>query len=57
MCYGCQTINKAILHYRQIEKLTTDQATLDSINILIAKLEADREQIHSECSAASRFGK
>ena len=55
MCYECQAISKTILHYRQIEKLTTDHATLDSIRILIAKLEADKAQI--QCAATVRFEK
>jgi hypothetical protein len=55
MCYECQTIDKTILHYRQIERLTTDQSTLDSIHILIARLEADKQHVRFECGTESRF--
>ena len=52
MCHECQIINQTISHYRQLEKLATDNGTLDSIHILIAKLETDKQAIHPECSAA-----
>ena len=54
MCHECQAINQTISHYRGIEKLTTDTGTLDSIHILIARLEDDKEAFHPECRPVSR---
>lgn len=46
MCYECQGIDQAIGHYHQLERLTTDRQTLDSIRILIGRLEADKKTFH-----------
>lgn len=46
MCYECQGIDRTIGHYQQLGRLTTDRRTLDSIDILIARLEADKNALH-----------
>ena len=54
MCYECRGIDQSIGHYRQLEKLTTDRQTLDSIRILIAKLEADKKALHPDTAQTIR---
>lgn len=53
MCYECQGIDRTISHYRQLEKFTTDRRTLDSIGILITRLEAAKAARHPETAPAT----
>jgi hypothetical protein len=54
MCYECHGIDQTIGHYHRLKELTTDQQTLVSIRILIAKLEADKMAHHPD---TARTGK
>jgi hypothetical protein len=46
MCHLCEEANKTIEHYRSLARHVIDQRTLDSIAVLIAKLEADKKARH-----------
>lgn len=46
MCHLCEEANKTIEHYRRLGRHVTDQRALDSIEVLIAKLEADKKARH-----------
>jgi hypothetical protein len=46
MCQSCVEIDKRIERYRELLRSTTDLAEIERINGLIAKLYADRVQLH-----------
>jgi hypothetical protein len=48
MCWKCQEIDLVILHYRTLGARVTDQLTLDGLQHLIDKLEAEKSALHPE---------
>ena len=48
MCTECEAINAKIGHFRGLGKAVTDPMTLKAIDILVAKLEADKTVLHRE---------
>jgi hypothetical protein len=46
MCQSCVEIDKQIDRHRALLRSTTDSAEIERINRLIAKLYADRVQLH-----------
>jgi hypothetical protein len=46
MCWKCQEIDKEIGHYRGLSARTTDEGSVKSLNILIAKLEGEKKELH-----------
>jgi hypothetical protein len=46
MCWKCQEIDKEIGHYQGLSARTTDEGSVKSLNILIAKLEGEKEELH-----------
>jgi hypothetical protein len=50
MCEKCVEIDGKIGHYRSIASRTTDQPTLDGIQELIERLQAQKAALHPEQS-------
>ncbi len=48
MCWRCDEIEKAIEHYRLLAGRITDERSLKGVDFLIAELEAEKKEIHSE---------
>jgi hypothetical protein len=48
MCARCETINVTLTHYRELASFIMDRPTLDSIDILTARLEAEKKALHSK---------
>ena len=48
MCWRCDEINKKIEHYRSLISRMTDERTLKGIELLIAKLEETKKELHSD---------
>ena len=48
MCWKCQEIDKVILHYRVLGARVTDKLTLEGLQQLIDKLEAEKKARHPE---------
>jgi hypothetical protein len=48
MGWKCQEIDRVILHYRTLGARVTDQLTLDGLQHLIDKLEAEKSALHPE---------
>jgi hypothetical protein len=46
MCARCVTINVTLAHYREMASFIMDRPTLDSIDILTARLEAEKKALH-----------
>ena len=46
MCWKCEQIDKGIRHYQGLSARTTDERSVKSLDILIAKLEAQKKEIH-----------
>jgi hypothetical protein len=46
MCQSCVEIDKRVERYRQLMRSTTEAAEVERINLLIAKLYADRVRLH-----------
>lgn len=46
MCEGCRKIEEKIAHYREMASYVMDGATLDSIDVLIARLEEEKAVLH-----------
>jgi hypothetical protein len=48
MCEKCRALDERIDHYRKISCWVNDKRTLESIQVLIAKYEADKKTLHFE---------
>jgi hypothetical protein len=48
MCWKCKDIDKIIQHYCDLQSRITDKQSLKEIDILIAKLEADKKALHPD---------
>ena len=48
MCDLCRELDRRIDHYRLLSSRVTDRWTLDGIDILIAKLGAEKKALHPE---------
>lgn len=48
MCEKCAELDGKIEHYQRIARWVTDKPTLEGIDILIAKYEADKKALHPE---------
>jgi hypothetical protein len=46
MCWKCQEIDKEIGHYQDLSAQVTDERSVKSLDILIAKLEAEKKVVH-----------
>jgi hypothetical protein len=46
MCEKCIEIDKKTVHYRRIAASISDQLTIDRINALVEKLEAEKAALH-----------
>jgi hypothetical protein len=46
MCQSCVEIDKRVERHRELLRSTTDAVEIERINRLIAKLYADRVQLH-----------
>jgi hypothetical protein len=46
MCWKCQEIDKEIEHYHGLSVRTTNEGSVKSLNILIAKLEDKKKEVH-----------
>ena len=46
MCWQCEVFDREIAHYRTLSARTSDEQTVKSLNILIDKLEAEKERLH-----------
>jgi hypothetical protein len=46
MCEGCRKIEEKIAHYREMASYVMDRPTLDSIDVLVARLEAEKRVLH-----------
>jgi hypothetical protein len=47
MCWKCEQIDKEIGHYRGLSTRITDERSAKGLDILIAKLEAEKVTIHT----------
>jgi hypothetical protein len=45
MCWKCQEIDREIEHYHGLSVRTTDEGSVKSLNILIAKLEGEKKEL------------
>jgi hypothetical protein len=48
MCEKCEKINATLAHYREMASFILDRRTLDSIDLLNARLEAEKKALHPE---------
>ena len=48
MCEKCAELDSKIEHYRQMARWITDPFTLEGIDILFKKYEADKKALHPE---------
>jgi hypothetical protein len=48
MCKKCKEIDGKIAHFRALAGAVTDKMTLDGIETLIAKCEAEKDALHSD---------
>jgi hypothetical protein len=48
MCWKCEEIDKVILHYQTLSARVTDTLTLEGLNQLVEKLEAEKKSLHPE---------
>jgi hypothetical protein len=48
MCWKCEEIDKVIFRYRILSARVTDRLTLEGLEQLIAKLEAEKKSLHPE---------
>jgi hypothetical protein len=48
MCEKCVELDKKIEHYRQLSRWITDQQTIESLGLFIAKLRAEKAALHPE---------
>jgi hypothetical protein len=46
MCWYCEQIDKKIEHYRGLSVRVTDERSVKSLDILIAALQARKNQLH-----------
>jgi hypothetical protein len=46
MCWKCEEIDRTIRHYHDLGCRITDEGSLKSLEILIARLEADKNALH-----------
>jgi hypothetical protein len=46
MCWKCDEIEKVILHYRTLSARVIDTLTLEGLQQLIDKLEAEKKALH-----------
>ena len=46
MCEGCRKIEEKIAHYREMASSLMDRPALDSIDVLIARLEEEKGALH-----------
>jgi len=50
MCEKCKELDDRIGHYRRLATQVSDQATLESIELLIQKSEMDKKALHPDQS-------
>jgi hypothetical protein len=48
MCWKCRELDEYIAHYRELKGRVTDPLTRESIDILVEKAEAQKEELHPE---------
>jgi len=48
MCWKCQEIDNVIARYRMLIARVTDQQTLEGLELLIEKLEAEKKRMHPD---------
>jgi hypothetical protein len=48
MCEKCVELDGKIEHYQRMASLITDQTTLDGIKELIARMKAQKAELHPE---------
>jgi hypothetical protein len=53
MCWQCKELDKVIDRYRTLGERTTDKQTLDGIELLIQKAEAEKKLLHRDQSEGS----
>jgi hypothetical protein len=46
MCWRCSQIDKEIEHYLGLRARVTDRGSVKNLNILIERLEAEKEALH-----------
>jgi ferritin-like metal-binding protein YciE len=46
MCWKCEEIDKEIGHYRGLSARAQDEGSVKSLDILIARLEAEKKEVH-----------
>jgi hypothetical protein len=48
MCEKCKELDLKIEHFRSLSSVVTDRMTLDGIDALIAKCEAEKKTLHPD---------
>jgi hypothetical protein len=48
LCWKCEEIDKVILGYRRLSTRVTDSLTLEGLQQLIEKLEAEKKRMHPD---------
>jgi hypothetical protein len=48
MCDQCKSIDRKIVHYRNIASRLTDPQTLKGIDLWIAEMDAEKRKLHPE---------
>jgi hypothetical protein len=48
MCWKCDEIDKVILRYRTLSSRVTDTLTIEGLQQLIDKLEAEKKALHPD---------
>jgi hypothetical protein len=46
MCWKCEEIDRQIEHYRRLSAQTSNERSVRSLDILVARLEADKKASH-----------
>ena len=46
MCWKCEEINRQMEHYRRLSAQTSNAQSVKSLDILLARLEADKKASH-----------
>ena len=54
MCDQCKQLDERIAHYQEMALHVLDRHLLDGIDLLIAKLEAEKKALHPEISRVQK---
>jgi hypothetical protein len=56
MCWKCEEVEQSIEHFRRLRKQASSNQSLKGLDILIAKLDAEKREFHADGLALRPFG-